>query len=145
MMKLSIEQIQEKLTAFCADKSYIAFGYLFGSRAKNNITPLSDIDIAVYIDTKKAPTDLFDLRLKELTALYQVFNTEKIDLVFLNEAPLELSYNVLKNGILLYENDEQLRIRFFENTVRDYLDRKYFIDQRNEIIRRMMVEGSYFD
>ncbi|MBD3288427.1 hypothetical protein GF337_06445, partial [candidate division KSB1 bacterium] len=130
MMNLTIEQIQEKLTAFCAIKSYIAFGYLFGSRAKNRITPLSDIDVALYIDTKKAPTDLFDLRLKELTALYQVFNTEKVDLVFLNETPLELSYNVLKNGILLYENDEQLRVRFFENTVRDYLDRKYFIDQR---------------
>ena len=145
MINLTIEQIQEKLTDFCADKPYIAFGYLFGSRANNNITPLSDIDIAVYIDTQKAPADLFELRLKELTALYQVFNTEKIDLVFLNETPLELSYNVLKNGILLYENDEQLRVTFFENTVRDYLDRKYFIDKRNEIIRRMMVEGSYFD
>ena len=145
MKKLTAQYIKNKLALFFADKQYIAFSYLFGSMAKNAITPLSDIDIAVFVDVEKASADLFDLKLKELTALYRLLGTENIDLVFLNDAPLALNSRIVKQGILVFERDEQLRVKFEENIIRDYLDKKYFVSTRNKIIRQKMLEGSYFD
>ena len=145
MKELTFQHINKKLISFFSVRPYISFGYLFGSRAKNNFTPLSDIDIAVFVNIEKAPQNLFELRLKELTALFHLFRTEDVDLVFLNEAPVELSYRILKQGILVFERDARLRVKFDEKIIRDYLDRKHFIDNRNKIIRQKMLEGSYFD
>lgn len=80
-----------------------------------------------------------------MTALFDLLKTEHIDLVFLNETPLELSYKILEHGKLLYERDSLQRVTFTEETIRNYLDRKHFIDDRNKIIRQKMLEGSYFD
>jgi len=145
MKKLTAQYIKKQLSAFFAARPYIAFGYLFGSRANNKFTPLSDIDIAVFIHREQAPENLFELRLKELTALFQLLKTEHIDLVFLNEAPVELSYKILQHGKLINERNPQQHTNFIENIVRKYLDWKPFIAERNKIIRQKMVEGTYFD
>ena len=145
MDEISLQNISDKLKSFCSQKPFIAFCYIFGSRARGAITPLSDIDIAMFIDTDKASLDLFELRLRELNALYQLLKTDKIDLIFLNEAPLELSYRVLREGILIVERNEQLRARFQENIVSKYLDMKYLFQRRIEIIKKKMAKGSYYD
>lgn len=145
MNNLTAPEIITKLRSYLAERPYIAFGYLFGSRTGKNFTPLSDIDLAVFIDTEKISEDLFELRLKELTALFRSLETDHLDLVFLNETPIDLSYNIIKHGLLIEDRDSHQRIQFVENTVRNYLDRKYFLDYRNKIIRQKMIEGSYFD
>ena len=145
MKNLTPQQINKKVLSFFSVRPYIAFGYLVGSRVNKKFTPLSDIDIAVFVNTKKAQIDLFELRLRELTALFRLCKTENIDFVFLNEAPLDLSYRILKQGILMFEHDEQLRVKFQENVIRNYLDRKYFLANRNKIIHQKMIEGTYFD
>jgi predicted nucleotidyltransferase len=63
MKNLSFSKIEQKLKKYFAGKDYIAFAYLFGSMARGKFTPLSDIDIAVYIDQTKTAEDLFRLKL----------------------------------------------------------------------------------
>ena len=144
MKNLSFSKIEQKLKKYFAGKDYIAFAYLFGSLARGKFTPLSDIDIAVYIDQTKIAEDLFRLRLKELAALMNLLGAEQVDLVFLNETPLDLNYRVIRDGKLIFERDKKARAHFWEITVRDYLDWKPFIEKRNQIIREKMKKGDYF-
>lgn len=144
MKNLTLSKIENKLKKYFNGKDYIAFAYLFGSMARGKFTPLSDIDIAVYIDETKTAENLFKLRLKELAALMNLLGTEQVDLVFLNETPLDLNYRVIRDGKLIFERDKKARAHFWEITVRDYLDWKPVIEKRNQIIREKMKKGDYF-
>jgi len=145
MKALNTDQIVGKLKSHFQNKSYIDFVYLFGSVARGEVKPLSDFDVAVCIDSTQAPDDLFDIRLKLLSELFNVLQTEKVDLIILNQAPVELSFRILKDGKLVFERDRQMRIDFREKVVREYLDKRYFLNQRHEIIREEMMQGDYFD
>ena len=116
----------------------------FGSFAKNDLRPLSDLDIAVYFLEKKAQ-DIFKKRLRLLHQLYQLLGTERIDLIILNNSPLALSYRILQSGYVLTENQPEKRVEYFEKTVKRYLDFYPFLHVRNKIIQKKMREGSYFD
>jgi len=77
--------------------------YAYGSRARGESGPHSDIDVAVLLDRKLSWDDERELR-ATLTG-----SSPRIDLVLLNEAPPTLRYEILTGGIcLLARNpDEQ--------------------------------------
>ena len=109
------------------------------------MAPLSDIDIAVYFSDATSREKFFELKIALLSKLYPLLETEKIDLVILNESPLSLTYRVLKDGEIIVENDPQKRITFYENTIIRYLDFLPFITAMNKQIQKNMLEGTYFD
>ena len=134
-----------KLSEFFSEQEDVAFAYLFGSIARNEARPLSDIDIAVYLRETNSDMDLFQERINLLHKLSVLLRTEKVDLILLNNSPIELKYRILKSGRLVSENDPTLKAAFYEKTVRDYLDFSPILQYRNRIIRQKMLEGSYFD
>jgi len=106
------------LVDFFASESQVKFAYLFGSRARSAAGPLSDIDLAVYLDGR---VNFFTKRLALMEALAKKIRTENFDLVVLNQAPPVLRYEVIKTGIVLKE-DKIRRILFETEVLRTYLD-----------------------
>lgn len=110
----------------------IADIYLFGSRltGEGDIHPQSDLDIAVRFQNPLPTDGSASLVYKDLGAdLSLCFSDYKIDLVFLEEAPLHLQYNIITKGKLIYSQDLKQSCDFVERIVNLYRDYKYFIDE----------------
>jgi uncharacterized protein len=85
------------------------FAYLHGSRATGQSRADSDIDIAAYFGGR-APNS-FDALLPP-----------GVDLLILDDAPLELAGRVAVGGRLLFEDDQVARIRWEATTRKIYFD-----------------------
>ena len=85
------------------------FAYLHGSRVTGQNRADSDIDVAAYFGGR--PPNSFDVLLPP-----------GVDLLILDDAPLELAGRVAVNGRLLFEDDEVARIRWEAMTRKIYFD-----------------------
>jgi hypothetical protein len=111
------------------EKWKVAFAYLFGSQAKGDAGRLSDIDIAVCFDEAIPSAELFDFRLEVLGELTDLFRTDNIDLVVLNEAPPLLAHRILRDGLLVFSADERVRFDFELRAMLKYLDWKPYLEK----------------
>lgn len=85
------------------------FAYLHGSRATGQSRADSDLDIAAYFGGR--PPNAFDVLLPP-----------GVDLLVLDDAPLELAGRVAVGGRLLFEDDQVARIRWEAMTRKVYFD-----------------------
>jgi len=128
-----------RLSAFFSERPSVRFAYLFGSTARGNTGPMSDIDVAVFLADE---VDSFKEKLLLLERLMSHLKTEAVDLVVLNDAPITLKHAVIKDGIVVKE-DRPTRITFEADTLREYLDTAYLRDTYNRIVRARMKAGAY--
>jgi predicted nucleotidyltransferase len=110
-------------------KQKVVSAYLFGSQAKDKVGPLSDIDIAISFGESVKANERFDLRLETLGQLTDLFKTDKIDLVVLNDAPPLLSHRILKEGILIFSDNNRKWLEFEVKAVLKYLDWKPYLEK----------------
>lgn len=133
--------LEEKIKEVLGRERHVKLTYLFGSAALGETGKLSDIDVAVYLDESLPSEERFRLQLKLMGELASVLQTNKVDLVVMNDAPLLLSYNIIKYGKLL-KSDVQARVRVESSILSRYLDMKYFIDRHTRFgIERMARSG----
>ena len=92
------------LATFFASRPEVLEAYVFGSTARNDTRPDSDLDLAVYID-RSAPTPPLGHQVELLTELTAIAKTEAVDLVILNHATPLLYHRVLRDGRRLYAKD----------------------------------------
>lgn len=95
--------------------------YLFGSAARGEERPDSDLDLAVLF-RDDPPRTLAGLHLDLADRLTGVLGGRRIDLVVLNRAPVDLVHRVLRDGVLLLERDRSARIRFEVRARNEYFD-----------------------
>lgn len=107
--------------------------YLFGSKAKDISTPLSDIDIAILIDNYENQ-DLRQIILDLIFEFSQLFKSDKIDLLILNEASLAIQFKVISESKPLFQITPENRADYEEKVVKLYLD---FIKFENEYYETM--------
>jgi predicted nucleotidyltransferase len=122
------QEVKEQLEQIFK-RQKVAFAYLFGSQAKGTAGALSDIDIAVYFDDEAVADVRFDLRLKVLGELTDLYKTDKVDLVVLNDAPPLLAHRILKEGLLVFSGNDKIRLEYETNAVLKYLDWKPYLDK----------------
>jgi predicted nucleotidyltransferase len=79
--------------------------YLFGSHARDEAMPHSDIDIAVYVDRERLPPAPWGYTAELITDLMAGLGRNDIDIVVLNDAPPLLYYQVLRDGERLLSRD----------------------------------------
>ncbi len=108
----------------------IVFAYLFGSLAKGRVSPISDIDMAVYL---KDTENLLEVKLEIFSLLSEALKTDEIELVILNSAPLPLKAKVIQSEKVLVDKDPPLRYSFESLTLREYFD---FSIKEREIFNR---------
>ncbi|MDZ7883636.1 MAG: nucleotidyltransferase domain-containing protein [Mycobacterium sp.] len=85
------------------------FAYLHGSRAAGTAAPDADVDIAAYFPGA-APKS------------FEVLLPPRVDLVVLNDAPLELCGRIAVSGVLLFDSDPSVRVRWEATTRKVYFD-----------------------
>lgn len=94
----------EKVISELHKQDHIIAIYLFGSYAVGCNRPNSDVDIAVLLKTVK--DSYLEERLELMAKVADIMRTDNLDLVILNDAPYGLAYRIIKDGSLLYLNDE---------------------------------------
>lgn len=97
----------------------VVFAYLFGGLARGRISPLSDVDIAIYTEDR---ADIVHEKLEILGRLNELLKTNEVDLVVLNTAPLPLAARIIKNKIILVDKMPFTRHAFESLILREYFD-----------------------
>jgi len=105
------EKISKIIEIIKSDPNVIAI-YLFGSHAKGEATPLSDIDIAVILEnpTPESEADIGSL------------SSQEIDVVLFHRLPLHIRYEVFKYGREIFVRDEEKLLEIKLKVIREYLD-----------------------
>jgi predicted nucleotidyltransferase len=124
----NIYQKMDLLNDFFLRDSNVVFAYLFGGMLKDRPSPLSDVDIAVYVkDMKKVDY------LGMFGKIADILGTDEIDLVILNNAPLSLTGRILQGRKVLVDKKPFVRHLFESRILREFFD---FTVKERDILKR---------
>jgi predicted nucleotidyltransferase len=101
--------LKETLASIFRTIQEVRLVYLFGSRVEGAAGPLSDYDFGVLFDREKFSANI---EAEVAHALSKVLETNRVDVVPLNRAPIELAYSVIFQGELIYEFDRAIRVEY---------------------------------
>ncbi|MDI6736716.1 MAG: nucleotidyltransferase domain-containing protein [bacterium] len=112
-------------------KPYISFAYLFGSRANECANKRSDWDTGIYFS--KSPDDISKWCVFELEAELSKDVKAEVQVIVLNKLTSPLfGFQIINEGILLVQRDENDRIKFENRILRQYHDWQYFLKRQIE-------------
>ncbi|MCK4225919.1 nucleotidyltransferase domain-containing protein [candidate division WOR-3 bacterium] len=119
------------------EEAKIGIAYLFGSYAEEIANPGSDIDIGiVFQDTLIIRGNTF----KIYNDIYQIFSdkipeqAEDLDIVFLERSTLELQFDVIRHGRVIYETSIDFRLDYEEHVTLLYADFCPLLEEANQAI-----------
>jgi predicted nucleotidyltransferase len=130
----NIHELIPRAVSYLRSRKDIHFGYLFGGLARNKLTVLSDVDVAVYLSED---ADLSEEKLDILGNLMDILQTDEVDLVLLNRAPLPLKMKILEHRVVIVDNNPFLRHRYESLTMREYFDFSFL---ETGILKRRYLE-----
>lgn len=139
------EKVVEQLQAYFAGQSEIDLAFLFGSYARNEATPLSDVDIGILWSRPQSFTQNLQVEGQIILDLQTLLHIEEINLVKLDETPATLNYRVLRDGILLLNRDENKRISFTLTTINEYLDFLPMQERHEQAVLMKARQGRLLD
>lgn len=104
------------------DRPGVVFASVFGSQASGSAGPLSDIDVAVWLDPDLGARERLDARLRLLAAAEAILGDASVDLVILNDAPPLLQNRAGRRRLQLVDRDPRARVRLEADALVRYLD-----------------------
>jgi predicted nucleotidyltransferase len=116
---VGIEKLRTIFTDLVVKSPEIQLVYLFGSRIEKYLGPLSDYDFGVFCDRA---ADRPELRGRLFHHLAHEIDTKHIDVVLLNDVPIELAFSIISYGQLLYERDVKCRVEYEARVMGLYFD-----------------------
>jgi predicted nucleotidyltransferase len=94
--------------------------YLFGSAARGEATPASDIDLGILF-AHCPPHTLMGQPFSMEADLSESLGTP-VQIIVMNDAPPDLVHRILRDGILVVEHDKRARIAFEVKARNEYFD-----------------------
>ena len=94
--------------------------YLYGSRARGDATPSSDVDLGVLL--RAVPPPGLGGPARALEAEVERAVALPVEAVVMNTAPADLVHRILRDGILLLDRDRPVRLRFEVQSRNEYFD-----------------------
>ena len=144
MSLITKNAIQKKLASIFRTHPSALFAYLYGSYAKGEEGPLSDIDIAVFFDKQLARAKRDKAKDAAEYDIIDAFPKQKIDLIDLNDfdslTPL-LEREIVYDGILVYSKDEAARAHFESVAIGEWLDWEPHHRTYHDAMERELLEA----
>jgi predicted nucleotidyltransferase len=103
----------------------------FGSRARREAGPGSDVDVAVLLEQQ--PDLVEELRLRSLVV--EALRRDDVDLVVLNGAPPLVRHEAVAAGRRLFARDDEAADEFEERAAREAFDTAYLRRVQQELAR----------
>lgn len=116
----------------------VRFALLHGSFADDRATPISDVDVALYVEDR-------DAFLRLVVALDEAIPERQVDVMNLTQQSALVYYRVLSTGTLIYMADEELYYEEKYRVMREYLDFKPVHDRILRDMDRRIEDGRYGD
>lgn len=127
------------ISAALAREGDVVAAYLFGSQARGQAGPLSDIDVAVLLDPDLGKQAAVERQLDLMVALDDLHPRE-VQVTLLNHASPMLVYQVVRDGILLYERSRPRRIDFEVRATQRYFDIQPMLEFHAQVLMRQIQE-----
>jgi predicted nucleotidyltransferase len=108
-MVSNLKVLKHELEKGLSEISEARLVYLFGSRARDDARMSSDYDFAVLTDRA---ADLEKVQATVAMLFSRTLDIERIDVVMLRNASIELAYAVIATGDVLYERDAAARVDY---------------------------------
>ena len=139
MNQINLNKKMDDLINYFKNHADIATVYLFGSYGTPLYNPeLSDIDLAVIYRR--------NLSLKEELLIDAnislILESDKFDVVNLNKARIDICYQVLATGTIIYEKDSIITADFVEITLKHYFDHGLALEKMKEDTLVVIKENS---
>ena len=135
---------QQKLAVaeYLAGMPETAIAFIFGSYARGQARPDSDVDIAVLLADHVGVDEYLRARLRLMDGISRLLERDDVDLVILNEAPLALAYRVLQDGEILFCRERALYVQYRVRTLNFYFDFAPFLERYEEaFLHHVSQEG----
>lgn len=116
---------------------------LVGSQARGTAGPLSDVDLAVWVQPGLEPQRRHTLALSLTAGAAAVLGTDEIDLVTLNDASPLMRHTAVRDGIRFVERDQAERVRLEARALLDYLDTAPLRATLATGVTRRIAEGRF--
>ncbi len=126
-----LKQAQEVL----ANNPQVVFAYLFGGLSQGEPKPLSDVDIAVYLEDG---ANALTTKLQLIGAITHVLGIDEVDVVILNEASLSLVGRIQQSARVLVDKDHNRRLAYESLIRREFAD---VVVQEQKILYRRFGLG----
>jgi uncharacterized protein len=121
----------------------VVAAYLFGSQARGDAGPLSDVDLAVWLDDHPEPGRRLSRQLALSADAASLLGTDEVELVVLNGAPPLLAQRVIRDGELLAERSALARVRLETEAIIRYLDTIPLREELGRGLERRLAEGTF--
>ncbi|MFH1055599.1 MAG: nucleotidyltransferase domain-containing protein [Candidatus Altiarchaeota archaeon] len=115
-----MDRVVDRLVKALGGLDEVSSVILYGSHARGEEKPLSDIDICVV--TKKG---VGGLAKADITSQ----SSRKVDVTLFWDLPTTIRYSILKEGEVLLQKDEDFMHAVTVETMQEYLDFKHIIDR----------------
>ncbi|MDP9188495.1 MAG: nucleotidyltransferase domain-containing protein [Actinomycetota bacterium] len=125
------------------DQPGVVLASLFGSQVAGKPGPLSDVDVAVWLDPGLQASERLDARLRLLTAAEGVLGERSVDLVVLNDAPPLLQNRASRGRLKLVERDPRARVRLESEALIRFLDTEPLRAELATGLSRRLEEGRF--
>jgi uncharacterized protein len=137
----SVDSAAQERLARALDRDGVVAAALFGSQASGRAGPLSDIDVAVWLDPGVEPT--LDRRLELTEAATGALGTGEVDLVILNGAPPLLRHRAVQSQRIVLDRDPKARLRLEARALTEYLDTKPLRAELARGLSHRIAEGRF--
>jgi len=116
-------ELDEMIRAALAPMPRVAAAWVFGSMARGDAGPRSDLDVAVLPRAELGRDDIIALR--ELAGRLEAFSPSgAVDVLVLGPQGPVLRHRILREGRLVHDADAETRIAYEGRTIAEYLDWK---------------------
>jgi len=114
---------------------------LFGSQARGDFKKTSDIDLAFLMEEEYLKNkNVLDVR-SELVPFFSSEIKKDCDIIFINQAPPLLKYQIVKYGRKIYLDKDFDYSSFFSLTLKEYFDFKFYQDFQNKMFLKRIKKG----
>lgn len=118
MTRVDVERAVRDAAATAPDE--VLSVYLYGSHARGEATPRSDVDVGVLF--RESPPRTLGGVAPGLEGLIERAVGVPVEVVVMNTAPSDLVHRILRDGILLLDRDRSARLRFEVQSRNEYFD-----------------------